>query len=48
MLSLTFAWSLIFFAPHLTEIALLDIVILWIAIKVARNGVVVSYPRLGS
>ena len=31
-LTLNFAWSLIFFAQHLIEIALLDIIALWIAI----------------
>ncbi|HTT99245.1 MAG TPA: TspO/MBR family protein [Rhizomicrobium sp.] len=31
-LTFNFAWSLIFFAQHLIEIALIDIAVLWIAI----------------
>jgi len=31
-LTLNFAWSLIFFAQHLIDIALIDIAALWIAI----------------
>jgi tryptophan-rich sensory protein len=31
-LTLNFAWSLIFFAQHLIEIALIDVAVLWIAI----------------